>query len=134
MNQTIGEFFSALAAVEFAGVETNYSDIPKERARTDDLPAKWVGMPQAVIDPQQMFSTFSEAAALHTLSIYIAVAEMKEGFPADDQTAVLEMADTVEQWAKTTPYTVRALTEPRIALGGKEYRGVTAVVSSNDDI
>lgn len=134
MNQTIGEFFADLAAVEFDGVATNYTDIPKERGRNDALPAKWVGMPQAVVDQNQAFSVLAESGALHTLSIYIAVAEMREGYPAADQTAVLTMADTVEQWAKTSPYSVRVLTEPRIALGSKEYRGVTAVVSSDDDI
>lgn len=134
MAMTIKTFADELAAVNFAGVTKRCAGIPKALFPAD-LPAQFADMPSALINPSEAignFGTFGAAAARYSGTILIAVAEVTEGFPDNQRTAVLDMAERVEAWAITTPYTTEITTALRIAVGAKEYRGVTARVNAPD--
>lgn len=126
---TIREFADELAAVELAGVRRIFSGIPKQLS-PGDLPAQWADMPGALINPEQPYSTFDEAAPRYSGVLYVAVAEVTEGLPDDQRTAILEMAERVEEWARRTIYQTEILTHLRIPAGSREYRGVLARVNA----
>ena len=128
---TIAAFTNALAAVTLSGVTTVYDDIPRE-LKASELPAQWVDMPAAVVSPDSTFSTFDESGVRHVATIAVAVADVSEGYPAAQRTAVLAMATTVEAWAITTPWQVEIFTAARIAVGSREYRGVLARVTAEE--
>jgi hypothetical protein len=131
---TIKQFADELTAVSFSGVITRFTDIPKALT-PGQLPASWVDMPASVLEGASPFSSFSEHGAQHTAAIYIAVAEKVEGYPAEQRTDVLTMAATVEEWARTTDYRqIRLFTGSNITCGMKEYRGVIAQVTADDDL
>jgi hypothetical protein len=126
---TIRTFTDEIAALEFDCVRRRYADIPKE-IKSEDLPAQWTEMPAAVIDPAGLFGTFEEGGSRYVVSLFIAVAPVKEGFPADQRNATLEAAAEVEAWAKTTPYLTEIVTSARIPVGSVEYRGVGARITA----
>lgn len=132
------EWRDSLAAVVFDGVTTVYPGIPKELFARE-LPASWVGMPSQIIDPAGPYSTFEESGVTRSVRLTIAVSEFDEGFPREQMTAVLEMAQTVEAWAKFTPWRVEMITGdtsdgPNIRVGSREYRGVVARIIGTEDI
>jgi hypothetical protein len=92
---TIKDFADELAAVELAGVRRVFRGIPKQLA-PGDLPAQWADMPGAVINPDQLNSTFDEAAPRYSGVLYVAVADVSEGLPDNQRTVILEMAERVE--------------------------------------
>jgi hypothetical protein len=127
---TIRTFRNEIAAVEFAGVRRRYDDIPKE-LKAEDLPAQWVEMPSAAVGPQELFSTFEEGGSRYIISLFIAVARVMEGFPAEQVAATLAAAEEIEAWAKTTPYLTEITTSARIPVGSVEYRGVGARITAD---
>jgi hypothetical protein len=127
---SIADFPDELAAVTFAGVNRRYDDIPKE-LKAEDLPAQWVEMPTAFVAPTELYGTFEEAGSRYVCMMFIAVATVAEGFPADQRAAVLTMAARVEAWAKTTPYATQITTSARIPVGSREYRGVGVQVTAD---
>jgi hypothetical protein len=126
---TIKDFADELAAVELAGVRRVFRGIPKQLA-PGDLPAQWADMPGAVINPDQLNSTFDEAAPRYSGVLYVAVADVSEGLPDNQRTVILEMAERVEEWARQTPYATEIVTHLRITAGSREYRGVIARVGA----
>ena len=128
---TITEFADDLAAVVLASVETPFDGIPRELLPAQ-LPAQWVDLPSAVIDPPGAFGSFTESAATYTGTLYVAVCEVSVGLPDDQRAAILEVADEVEAWAVASPYRVEITTARRIPVGNKEYRGVMAVCTLAD--
>ena len=127
---SIKTFTNDLAAVELAGVVRRYDGIPKE-LRPGDLPAQWVQMPIAILAPEEGLGTFAESGVRYTVIFRVAVSEVTEGLPARQRDAVLDMAETFQNWARDTHYTVETLdTEARIAVGSREYRGVTARITA----
>jgi hypothetical protein len=60
------------------------------------------------------------------------VAQVTEGLPDAQRTAVLTMADTVQAWAEASPYVVEIETTRRIPVAAVEYRGVIATVTAPD--
>jgi hypothetical protein len=131
---TIKEFADELTAVAFSGVTTRFTDIPAALT-PGQLPASWVDMPQALLGYEEVFSTVTEHGAQHTAAIFVAVAEKKEGLPSAQRTDVLTMAATVEEWARTTDYrSIRLFTGNNITCGAKEYRGVIAQITADDDL
>jgi hypothetical protein len=127
---TILDFRNEIAAVEFASVRRRYDDIPKE-LKVEDLPAQWTEMPAATVGPAELFSTFEEGGSRYIVSLFIAVARVMEGFPAEQVQATLEAAEEVEAWAKTTPYLVEITTSARVPVGSVEYRGVGARITAD---
>jgi hypothetical protein len=127
---SIHTFRDEIAAVEFDCVKRRYGDIPKE-LKAEDLPAQWVEMPAVTVGPQELFSTFDEGGSRYVVSLFIAVARVMEGFPAEQVEATLEAADEVEAWAKTTPYLAEIVTSARIPVGSVEYRGVGARITAD---
>lgn len=128
---TMSGFASGLAAVTLAGVTTKIAGIPKTLNGVT-LPAMWVDLPTAVIEPSGEFSTLAASAARYTTTIYIAVDAVVEGLPDTQRTAMLQVADAVEAWAEASPYAVEIRLTPRIPVGSIEYRGVTVLVSGED--
>ena len=128
---TLTEFATLLAGTTFAGVTTKLSGIPRE-LKTAQLPAQWTDLPSASITPDDGYSTFSRAATTFTGTLYFAVAQVTEGLPDAQRTAVLTMADTVQAWAEASPYVVEIETTRRIPVAAVEYRGVIATVTAPD--
>lgn len=129
---TLKTFADELAAVSLTGVTTTIAGIPKELTAAQ-LPAKWADLPSATIEPElDTFGTLAAGAAAYTGTIYIAVAELAEGLPDAQRTAILDMAVRVEEWAIATPYAVTIETKARIPVGSREYRGVVAQVTAPD--
>lgn len=130
---TIKAFADTLAAVTLTGVKKKFAGIPKKLASTD-LPAQWVDMPSAVINPGGEFSTLSSSAAAYSATLYIAVSPVaaEGGLPDAQRTAMLNIANVVEAWAETTPYQVEIQMTPRIPVANIEYRGVTVRVTADD--
>lgn len=131
---TCKTFTDDLTAVVFAGVLTRFDDIPRE-LKASQLPAQFVDLPTISISPQETVSnygSFSAAAGRYVVTLYIAVAEVTEGLPENQRTAILDMAEEVEAWAITTPWTVEIETKARIPVGSREYRGVVARVTADD--
>lgn len=130
----IKNFADELAAVEIPGVYERLTAIPRE-LDTRRLPSQFVDMPQVTITPGAVFGTMAEAGGQYAATLRIAQSRVTDGGVTDEQrTCVLELAAEVEAWAKTTPYTVQILTEPRITVGSFEYRGVTARITADEDI
>jgi hypothetical protein len=127
---TIHTFRDEIAAVEFDCVRRRYAGVPKE-LKAEDLPAQWVEMPAATVSPAELFGTFEEGGSRYIVSLFIAVARVMEGFPAEQVEATLEAADEVEAWAKTTPYLVEIVTSAKIPVGSVEYRGVGARITAD---
>lgn len=128
---TLTEFADLLAGVMFDGVVTQFDGIPRELT-TAMLPAQWADLPSATIAPENAYGSFNQAAALFTGTLYVAVAEVTEGLPDAQRTAVLGMADAVQAWAEASPYVVEITTTRRIPVAAKEYRGVIAAVTAPD--
>lgn len=130
---SIGAFADALAAVTIAGVTTRIAGIPKTLA-AEQLPAQWVDMPSALINPAEGMSTLYRSAAVYTATLYIAVEPVAKegGLPDSQRTKMLAIADAVEEWAEATPYIVEIALTPRIPVAAVEYRGITARVTADD--
>lgn len=128
---SILDFADELAAVELPGVRTVYPDLPRE-LHDSELPASWVDMPSATIRPGDIYGTFAESGVSYSAQLFVAVAPVTEGLPAAQRTAMLQMAEGMEQWARETIYEVTLQTAPRIPVGNREYRGVVAQVQLAD--
>lgn len=130
----IKDFADALADVEIPGVYERLQGVPRE-LDPRRLPSQWVDMPVAEINGALQMSTFDESSAQYIATIYIADSAILEGgLPDDQRERVLDLAAAVEQWAKETTYAVLLTTGARIPVGTREYRGVVARVTANEDI
>lgn len=130
----IKDFADELAAVTFAGVCRKFTGIPKQ-LRPGDLPAQFVDMPTALINPSEAvnaFGTFDAAAARYSAALYIAVSLFDEGLPDDQREAMLDMAVRVEEWAIRTVFVTELRTDQQIVVAGIPYRGVIARVQAPD--
>lgn len=131
---TIKTFADELAAVTFTGVVKRFDGAPKV-IYPHELPAKWVEMPSAMIEPsaaEGSFGTFAASAARYTTFMFVAVCELSEGLPDDQREAVLDMAERIEAWAILTEKTVEMATQPKIKVAAREYRGITCRVTAPD--
>ena len=129
----IKTFTDALIAAEIDGVYDRLDYIPRE-LDPRRLPAQWVDMPAVNLVPEGAFGTFEESGAQYTTALFIAHSPVIEAFPAEQRAAVLELACAVEAWAAETTYTVQVTTGARIPVGSREYRGVVARISANEDV
>lgn len=126
---TIQEFADELAGVEFDCVRRRYDDLPK-LLRNDDLPASWFEMPSAVIGREVEFATFAGNGVRYTGYLFIAVAALTEGFPANQRAAVLGAASEVEEWVRQRYYEAELTTATTLKVGNVEYRGVAARITT----
>ncbi len=127
----IKDFADELADISIAGVTTVLGGVPNE-LKPAELPAQWVDMPSAIVEPGNQYSTFTASGARYTAVLRIAVAQVGIGLPDEHRDDVLEMAAEVIKWAAGTPYSAEVLTAPRIPVGNQEYRGVTARIIAEE--
>lgn len=128
---TLTEFADLLAGVTLAGVTTKLGGIPRELT-AGQLPAQWADLPSATIAPENAYGSFERSATAFTGVLYIAVAQVTEGLPDGQRTALLAMADAAQAWAEASPYAVEISTTRRIPVAAVEYRGVIVTVTAPD--
>lgn len=127
---TFLEFANAIASPGLTGV-TTLAGIPKTLTLSQ-LPVMWSDLPIAEVAADSPYATYAAGGTTYTAPVWIAVAPVVEALPDAQRTQILTIAEALRQWVEAQTYSARITTTDRVAVGGVEYRAITAVITGWD--